>query len=136
MVKGEIWIPRPSKQPKPKILPRDKTTIQHTADLFIDSELRPFFIKPPTKGSDASYIVDIYSKWHGVYLYFCSKYRCPADNCISEFFEDKFVRIEYIENNLFNLSFKRHTGQWWELHRELSLEQRLRIIKDDPNFQP
>ena len=55
---------------------------------------------------------------------------------MSEFFEDKFVRIEYIENNLFNLAYKRHTGQWWELYRELSLEQCLRIIKEDPNFQP
>jgi hypothetical protein len=56
----------------------------------------------------------MYPKWHGGYLYLCSKYRCPAENRISEFFEDRFARLEYVEENRFNLSFKRHTGQWWE----------------------
>jgi hypothetical protein len=36
----------------------------------------------------------------------------------------------------FNLSYMRHTGQWWEIYTELSLDESLDAIRDEPHFLP
>ena len=48
----------------------------------------------------------------------------------------KFARLEYVEGNRFNLSYMRHTGEWIEVYPDLSLDQCLATIKDDPLFFP
>ncbi len=102
---------------------------------MIESELKPRFVKPPPEDLHWNYIVDISSKWYRSYFYFCAQYRCPAPNCISEFFEVKFARLEYVGKDRFNLSYMRHTEQWWELYTDLPLESCfLDIIRSDPNF--
>jgi hypothetical protein len=35
-----------------------------------------------------------------------------------------------------NLSYMRHTGQWWEIFRELSLNECIEAINDMPHFTP
>jgi len=60
----------------------------------------------------------------------------PPPNAISPFVEDKFARLEYAGENRFNLSYLRHTGQWYELFREIPLEKCLKEIKEMPHFMP
>ena len=55
---------------------------------------------------------------------------------MSPFFEAKFARMEYIGGGHFNLAFMRHTGQWIEIFQDLSLDDCLGAIRDDPWFQP
>jgi hypothetical protein len=45
------------------------------------------------------------------------------DGRISEFFETRFVRLEYAGNREFNVAYMRHTGQWWEILQGLTLEE-------------
>jgi len=85
-------------------------------------------MKPPPK--------DISAKWYRGYFYFNSKYRCPSVHCISEFFENKFARMEYVGEDKFNLSYMRHTGKWHELYQEISLNECLTSIREGPNFFP
>ena len=92
--------------------------------------------KPPPQAVVVDYIIDIYSKWYRIYFYFCAKYACPGPNAILPFFETKFARLEYIGNERFNLSYMRHTGQWWEIYTELSLDESLDAIRDEPHFLP
>ncbi|MFZ5996869.1 MAG: hypothetical protein ACOYW7_05210 [Nitrospirota bacterium] len=132
----KMWIYTPSKMPKPKVPDRIRDEVQAKADHLIESEFNRAHIKHPKKDEQFSYIVDIYAKWYRNYFHFIAKYRCPALDCISEFFERKFVRLEYIGNNRFTLSYMRHTGQWWELYTDLTLEQCLEAIRDEPHFLP
>ena len=71
---------------------RMKGHTQEKANGLIESELKPKHIEPPAEDGRLNYIVDIYAKWYQSYLHFCAKYRCPAPNCISEFFEIRFAR--------------------------------------------
>jgi hypothetical protein len=130
------WVYKPAKESKPKVLDSIKRKVQTEANEFVESILKPKYIKLPPKDSDFSYIVDIFTKWYRNYFYFCSKYRCPAPECTSDFFEDKFARLEYVRRDSFNLSFMRHTGQWWQVHTDLSLDECLESIKDNPTFEP
>ena len=83
-----------------------------------------------------NYIVDIYTKWYRGYFYFCSKYHCPGPTAMTDYFEDKFARLEYVGNGRFNVSYMRHTEQWWEILQELTLDQCLEAIQQIPNLQP
>jgi hypothetical protein len=134
--KQKSWVYKPTKESKTKVPDGVKKEVQAKANEFVESTLKPKYIKPPPEDSDLSYLVDIFTKWYGNYFYFYSKYRCPAPNCISDFFEYKFVRLEYMGRNYFNLSYMRHTGQWWQVYTDLSLDECLDIIKDNPTFAP
>jgi hypothetical protein len=137
MAKGKTWARSPGKKSsKPKVPPGLKDEVQERANQFIESELKQNLIQPPPEDSDFNYIVDIFSKWYRSYFYFCSKYRCPAPNRISEFFEENFARLEYVGPDSFNLAYMRHTGQWFELYTNLSLEECLQNIREDPNLTP
>ena len=127
---------RPVKQPKARVTEAVKKDLEVKASELIESVLKPKHVKPPSQDEPFNYIVDIYAKWYRNYFYFCAKYRCPGPNAISPFFEQKFARLRYIGNGFFNLSYMRHTGQWWEIYTELSVAECLAAIRDEPHFLP
>jgi len=134
--KEKVWIYKPQRQPKSKVPDTIKQEVETKAKELVETILKPKNIKPPPEAKSFNYIVDIYVKWHRNFFYFCSNYRCPAPNCISEFFEERFARLEYVGNGHFNLSYMRHTGQWWEIYTELSLDECLAAIRDESHFLP
>lgn len=91
-------------------------------------------------GRKRSYIVDIYTKWHRNYFYFCAKYACPGPNALSPSFDTGFARLECAggvgRQSFFNLSYMRHTGKWWEIRHGLSLEQCLAEVREGGFFDP
>ncbi|MFQ5560743.1 MAG: hypothetical protein ACE5FU_09185 [Nitrospinota bacterium] len=109
-------------------------TIQ--ANELVETVIKPKSIEPPPEDGNLNYLVDIYTKWHRNYFYFCSKYCCPSSSAISPSFESKFARMEYVGDDCFNLSYMRHTDQWWELFPEQSLDDCLEAIKEQPHFMP
>ena len=132
----KTWRPRPQRRLKHKVPESMKARVKKKADHLIQSALKPEHIKPPPKGTDFNYIVDIYSKWHHSYFYFCATYRCPSLNAISEFFESRFARLEYTGSESFSLSYMRHTGQWVELFTNLTLDECLESIRSEPHYLP
>ena len=136
MARKMTWGFGPSKSAAAKIPDSVKARIEEQANLLIESELKPQHVKPKPSDNNFNYVVDIYSKWRKNYFYFCAKYRCPAPNRLSEFFEHKFARLEYAGDDLFNLSYMRHTGQWWGLYNGLSLKECLEAIRKEPHFLP
>jgi hypothetical protein len=137
MTKGQrTWSRRSPKLVKP-VIPEDvKADVDKKAQELVETVLKPAHIKPPLKGHQFNYIVDIYTKWYRNYLYFRAKYAVPGPTAISPSFEAKFARLEYVGHNRFNLSFMRHTEQWEEIGEGLSLSQCLAAVKDDPLFYP
>jgi hypothetical protein len=117
-----------------------KVELKTKATELIDAVLKPEHVKPPPKNAKWNYIVDLYTKWHRNYFYFCAKYACPGPNALSPFFDTGFARLEYSggvgRQSRFNLSYMRHTGRWWEIGHGLSLEQCLAEVREGGLFQP
>ena len=130
------WTYSPPRQPKPKVPDGVKVNLEAKAREIIETVLKPGHIKPPPEDARFNYVVDIYTKWYRNYFYFCSQYRCPGPEAISPFFESRFARLEYLGHDNYNLSYMRHTGQWWEIYRDLSLEACLAAVRDGPHFLP
>jgi hypothetical protein len=98
--------------------------------------MKPEHVKPASTTDDFNYIADIYCKWYRNYFYFCATYNCPSPNAIYPSFETKFARMEYVADNRFNLAFMRHTEQWAEVAQDISMEECLTMISEDPIFTP
>ena len=130
------WVYSPQKPSAGQIPASLKAEVQRKAAQLIEETLKPRHLKPPPTDTTFNYIVDIYTKWHRHYVYFCAKYCVPGPNAIAPNFEAKFARLEYVGNNNFNLSFKRYTEEWIEVYPALSLDQCLSAIRDDALFHP
>jgi len=136
-VRTKTWVYSP---PKPKVPDAVKVELKTKATELIDAVLKPEHVKPPPKNAKWNYIVDLYTKWHRNYFYFCAKYACPGPNALSPFFDTGFARLEYSggvgRQSRFNMSYMRHTGRWWEIGHGLSLEQCLAEVREGGLFQP
>ncbi len=130
------WTYKPVKPSKARVPDEIKTILKTKANELIKTILKPMHIKQPPVNNTFNYIVDIYSKWYRNYFYFIAKYSCPGPRAITPFFETKFARIEYINNNCYNLSYMRHTEQWWEIYTDLTIDECLKAIRDEPHFLP
>ena len=130
---GRMWIYSPKRQKVPDYL---KVEIQKKADQLVETTLKPEHIKTPPEDYEFNYIVDIFTQWHSGFFYFCAKYHSPGPRAISPYFETKFARLKYIGNNRFNLAYMRHTGQWWEIYDNISPDECLSAIRDEPHFLP
>ena len=132
----KTWSPHAPRRGNHKVPESIKVRVQKKADDLIQAVLKPEHVKQPPKDNFLNYITDIYSKWYRSRFYFCAIYRCPAPNRISEFFESRFARLEYVGNERFSLAYMRHTGQWVELFTGLSLDECLESIKNEPHYLP
>lgn len=131
------WIYNSPKPRKPKVPEGVMTEVEMRATELVETVLKPQHLKPPPEDERFNYIADIHTKWYRNYFYFCATYACPGPNALSPFFETKFARMEYVGGKgRFNLSFMRSTGEWIELHHNLSLEECLAAIRDEPHFYP
>ena len=90
----------------------------------------------PPENPNWNYCIDIFSKWWRNYFYFCTTYASPSPRAISPTFETRFARMEYGTDGHYTLSYFRHTGQWWEVYPDLTLDEALQQIGDDPLFHP
>lgn len=130
--KGWTWAPA-----KPSGVPQAvKDDLSARAQQFVDSDLKPGFVLPPPSDLRFNYIVDLSTKWHGRFFYFMAKYACPGPNAISPFFEVGFARLEYQRNGRFSMAYMRHTGKWCQVYADLTVNEALDTIRDEPLFQP
>jgi hypothetical protein len=130
------WVYSPKSGPKPKVPEDVKRHVQERCDTFVETTLKPHRIQPPPDDALFNYIVDLYNLWYRNFFYFCAKYRCPAPNCISEFFEVHYTRLEYTGQDTYTLAYMRHTGKWQVVFTGLSLDECISTIKSMEIFWP
>jgi hypothetical protein len=126
----------PGKSSKPSMPDAIKAELEAKATDLIENVLKPKYVLPPKKDEKFNYIADIGTKWRGNYLYFISTYACPGPNALSPTFESKFARMEYLGDGKFTLYFMRHTGEWVGIYDDLSVDESMKAIQDDPWFVP
>jgi hypothetical protein len=132
----KMWVFSPPKTPAPKVPANVKAEIETRANELV-TQLKRKRIHPPPAADEfqINYLTDIYTKWYRHYFYVCAKYCVPGPNALVPFFEVKLARLEYIEPNCFNLSFMRYTGEWVLLHSNLTLDDCLTSIAEEPYFE-
>jgi hypothetical protein len=129
-----MWIKDNSKKGKAEISDHEKRNISLQCQTLVEDFRKEFIKDNPNKEYD--YLVDVYTKWTGNKIYFCEKMKSESQNRIADEYETKFVRLEYSGKNRFNISYMRHTGQWFLVATELSLKDCLEMMRDVPTFQP
>jgi len=148
MTKRKLWIPANPGKSKTTLNQWDKIEIENSCQPLVKKFKEQFIKENPDKRFN--YLVDVYIRWRGDYLYFCEKFkpaRLPAGQAgptggsespdrIADEFEIKFVRLEYVGKDSFNFSYFRHTGQWFLVATTMSLNDCLEMMQDNPNFQP
>lgn len=128
-----VWAP--ARQPKPKIPDELKQRAQAEAERLLE-EFRPVYIQPPPEDPRFNYRTGLYTVWFRGWLYLCSTFACPSPNALSPTFESRFARLEYAGGDRFHLAYMRHTGEWWEVYRDLPLEQAVETIRREQLFHP
>ena len=136
MANKRSWVAASTKRTKPTVPDTVKSMLKEKADKLIDDVIKPQHVEPTPTTHDFNYIADINSKWSRNYFYFYATYNCPSPNAISPSFETKFARMEYVENNKFNLAYLKHTEKWFEVFQDLSIDDCLELIEEDPTFLP
>ena len=118
--------------PKKAVLPDNiRAEVKATADTFVKKRLKPKYAK---QQSSRLQVLDIWTRWHGNAFYFCMAYAASDPSAAAPSREEKFARLEYVGNGLFNLSRIRYTGKWREVFTRLPLEECLEAIQEDWRF--
>ena len=117
-----------------KLTEYEISIIESQCQPLIEKLKSQYVSKNPEK--NFNYLVDIYLKWHRNYLYFCEKSKSENLNRIAAEFEDKFVRLKIRQKDRFDISYKRHTGKWFLIASDLTLDECLEMIEDTPTLHP
>lgn len=128
----KVWMFTPEKPKKAKPTEQEKREISEKCQNLVE-EFKKKCINP--NNSD-NYLIDIYTKWYQNYFYFCEKFKSESPNRLKDEFEIKFVRLTFKGADCFDFSYLRHTEQWWLVSENLALEDCLKAIRENPNFQP
>jgi hypothetical protein len=91
---------------------------------------------PEIRPTQFNYPIAIYGKWHGNKYRFMTRYRSDDPASIEPEFEAPFARLEYAGRDRFDLSYHRHTGEWFRLYEALSLAEALDLVAQGGHFQP
>jgi hypothetical protein len=78
----------------------------------------------------------LYGKWRGRRYSFIQRFRSDCPDAVVPEFEHAFARLDYLAQDLFNVMWHRHTGQWYRLYRSVSLMEALRCIEQDGRLHP
>ena len=78
----------------------------------------------------------VLGKWHGTKYRFIQRYRSGFPENLGEEFDAPFARLDWISRNRFDLQWHRHTGEWFCLHRGLTLAEAIDALRSDGLFHP
>jgi hypothetical protein len=115
--------------------PAEEVASTAACEKFITEVLRPRFL-PEIRPTEFNYAVAIYGKWHGNKYRFITRYRSDDPRSYQPKFEAPCARLEYVSRDCFDLSWHRHTGEWFCLFQRQSLAEALHLIESQPHFEP
>lgn len=114
----------------------EKRAIGQACETFIEDVLKPRFLPEIRPSETFNYPIDIFGKWHGGNYRFIQRFRSDSENALAPEFDSPFARLEYVSRDRFDLSYFRHTGQWWTVYRGVSLAEALSLLETEEIFHP
>ena len=114
----------------------EKRAITAACERFIEDVLQPRFL-PEVRPSEFNYCVDIFGKWHGARYRFLQRFRNDRPDGYGEReFIAPFARLAYVGRDRFDLSYFRHTEQWWPVDRGVTLDEALVLLETNGIYHP
>ena len=114
----------------------EKHAISESCQAFIEQVLKPRFLPEIRPTEEFNYPIDIFGKRHGGKYRFIQRFRSDREDALDPEFDSPFARIEYVSRDRFDLSYFRHTGQWWTVYRDVSLAEALSLLETEGTFHP
>lgn len=114
----------------------EKHAIDQACEAFIEDVLKPRFLPEIRPAMAFNYPIDIFGKWHGGKYRFIQRFRSDREDALEPEFDSPFARLEYVSRDRFDLSYFRHTGQWWTVYRGVSLAEALSLLETEGIFHP
>jgi hypothetical protein len=134
MTRGQ-WVYAGARGGGGKLSVAEKLAITAECEKLIASVLIPRFL-PKIRPTEFNYPIAIYGKWHGNKYRFITRFRSDHPNSIRPEFEAPVARLEYVGRDRFDVSYYRHTGEWFRLLEALSLTEALDMLQRDGHFHP
>ncbi len=114
----------------------EKRAITAACERFIEDVLKPRFL-PEIRPTEFNYCIDIFGKWHGAKYRFLQRYRNDRpDRYTEREFVSPFARLTYVGRDRFDLSYFRHTEQWWPVDRGVTLDEALALLEMKGIYHP
>ena len=114
-----------------------KREVETKANALVESVLKPKHVQPPPEDPQFNYIEDIATKWVRSYFYFYAHYIArPAPMRMVPSFEAQVRPPDIPRRRALQPGSQRHTGEWMEIFPDLTLDECLAAVRDDPWFQP
>ena len=113
----------------------EKSTVTAACQDLIEGFLKPRFL-PAIRPTAFNYPVDTLDNWHGTKYRFTQRYRSGFADNAGEEFDIPFARLNWIGPDRFDIQWHRHTGEWYLLHRDLSLAKAIATLKTDGHLHP
>ena len=131
---GWGWYHDPKLAAKRKLTP----AIQEKLTAFFEPLLQEYRTRISETVPDKSsvYLSEVYSKWRQHYFYLGSILKAEFENRRANQFDEVFARIEFVDENIFNVAYKRHNGTWFTLAKSLTLDGVFELIKNEALLQP
>ena len=129
------WVYSPGRDPRNVPSDAIKAEVERKAAELIETALKPKHVQPPPKKPKFNYVIGLSTRWHGRFFYFVATYACPFPDAVSPTFQADFARLEHLAGGRYTLAFMRHTGKWWPLFTDQTLDECLNAVRDDPWFQ-
>jgi hypothetical protein len=113
----------------------EKASVTDACERLIEEFLKPRFL-PAIRPTEFNYPVDILGKWHADKYRFIQRYRSGFPENLGEEFDAPFARLDRIGRDSFDIQWHRHTGEWFRLHRGLTLAEAMQTLKTDRILHP
>jgi hypothetical protein len=113
----------------------EKFAITTACEKLISEVIKPRFL-PAIQPTAFNYPVAIYGKWHGNKYRFITRYRSDNPASLQPEFEVPFARLEFVAYDRFDLSYHRHTGEWFCPYQRVTLTEALQLIGEGIHFRP
>ena len=113
----------------------EKASVTAACEQLISEFLKPRFL-PEIRPTQFNYPVDIVGKWHGAKYRFIQRYRSGFNENLGEEFDAPFARLDRVGRDNFDIQWRRHTGEWYRLHRGLTLVKAIETLKSDAILHP
>ncbi len=114
----------------------ERRAIIAACEALIQDVLRPAHVPAEITPTAFNYLVDITGACAGGRYRFMRHYRSGFEDNLGQEFDAHFARIDRMGRDSFDVHWMRHTGQWWPLHRGLTLVGALQAVATDGVFQP
>jgi hypothetical protein len=113
----------------------EKSRVAAACERLIAEFLKPRFL-PVIRPTEFNYPVDILGKWHGAKYRFIQRYRSGFPENLGEEFDAPFARFDWISHDRFDIQWHRHTGEWFRLHRGLTLVEAIETLRSNGILHP